>query len=287
MLTAYLEPWVRVGLYLVAIGLCLEVAHRLYWVLIRWTAGLAIGVVEKSAMTAFAACLPLITACAVTYVFCIYIDNESLPAIGLRMDLHPGSYLAAGSVIAFTSVTLVFAIGYLSGWFQVRPSRISSDFSTGLPVFCGGLADFATASVFEELMMRGYVFSLLYHRVGASPAIIGSAAAFSLFHLVKHVKLPAFFSLNAFLFGLLVAQSRLATGALWMPIGLHAGWNIAAASVYGLPFAGRVSQTGLISCDVDGPELITGGYYSPDAGLLGSVALAFAAAAVLVLTPFV
>jgi uncharacterized protein len=192
-----------------------------------------------------------------------------------------------GIAVAFTSVTLVFITGYTSGWFQIKSSRFTSEFYNNLPSFCGGLTDFINASIFEELIMRGYVFSLLFHKIGAFPAIVGSSMVFSAFHLVKHAQLPPLFTLNAFLFGLLAAHSRLVTGALWMPIGLHIGWNIASASVFGLPFAGRLCNMGLITCAVDGPEYITGGYYSPDAGLLGTMALAFAASALVIVTPFV
>jgi hypothetical protein len=128
------------------------------------------------------------------------------------------------------------------------------------------------------------VFSLLYHTRGASTAIIGSSVFFSLFHLVKHTRLPLLYTINAFFFGVLMAHSRLITGALWTPIGIHVGWNFASL-LLGLPFAGRLCETGLITCSVEGPQFVTGGYYSPDAGLLGAVGLVVAASVLTAFTP--
>ncbi|MDO8683779.1 MAG: CPBP family intramembrane metalloprotease [Armatimonadota bacterium] len=286
-MTAQLEPWARVVGYLIVVGVCLEYAHRIYWFISKWAGRAPLSVFYKSFVISLAANLPLLIACGVTFSFCVFVDKESLETLGLRFDLKPGTYVAGGATIAFISVALIFLIGYYSGWIRVYSSRISGNFHKSLPTVCGGITEFATASIFEELIMRGYVFSILYSRLGPSHAVIGSAAIFSLFHLVKHTRLPLLFTINAFFFGILAAQSRLATGALWMPIGLHIGWNFAASSVFGLPCAGRIYDGGLITCTVDGPKHITGGYYSPDAGLLGTVGIVFAASALVVLTPFV
>ena len=272
-------------LYLVVIGLCLTFAHRPYWWMHKNAGSLRMGLACKSALVAASAALPLVTVCVVTAAFCAFIDKMSFADIGLRTDLRPGAALGTGIVVAFATVSLVFITGYLKGWFHVSSTRLSSDFCKKLPLFCGGVSDFVNASIFEEIIMRGYVFTVLYRDVGPVPAVLGSAAAFSVSHLVTHMRLPAMFTINAFLFGMLVAQSRLVTGAIWMPIGLHIGWNVAAATVFGLPLAGRVYNGGLLTCSVEGPEWFTGGYYSPDAGLLGTMALMFTASVLVILKP--
>lgn len=284
MLTAQFEPWLRVTAYLVAIGLTLEVAHRVYHAISRRGSRLSAPPVVRALVVALATFIPLISASVVTGLFCMYVDRASLNGLGLYIDRNPATGLISGFLISFFSITAVFMIGRASGWFRVQSSRLSGELYKDLPTFCGGFSDFVNSSIFEELIMRGYVFSLLYNRLGVSSAVLGSSALFSLFHLIKHARLPILFTVNAFLFGVLAAQTRLITGALWMPIGLHAGWNLTSASIYGLPFAGRLCSLGLITCAVDGPEYITGGYYSPGAGLLGTVALGFATLALVVVT---
>jgi membrane protease YdiL (CAAX protease family) len=280
MLTTQLELWFRVTLYLLVVGIALEMAHRAYFAASRWASKLPISCGYRAALMALATCIPLLAACAVTGAFCVYVDRESLASIGIRLDLQPGSNVAIGSMIAFAGVTLMFVVGILSGWFHIQSSPISSDFQKGLPTFCGGFSDMIMGAIFEELVMRGYVFAILYRGAGPSVAVLGSSTLFSIFHLLKHTQLPPIFTVNAFLFGILMAHVRLATGAIWMPIGLHAGWNIASTIVFGLPFAGKPCNMGLMTCTVEGPSVITGGYYSPGAGLLGTLALAIVASAV-------
>jgi hypothetical protein len=281
MLTTQLELWFRVTAYLLVVGIALEMAHRAYFAASGWASKLPINCAYRAVLMALSTGIPLLAACAVTAVFSIYVDRESLSSIGIRFDLQPGSNVAIGAVIAFSGVTLMFAVGLVSGWFHIQSSPISSDFQKGLPSFCGGFSDMITASMFEELIMRGYVFAILYRGAGPSVAILGSSTLFSVVHLMKHTKLPPIFTINAFIFGILMAHVRLATGAIWMPIGLHAGWNVASTIVFGLPFAGKPCRMGLMTCAVEGPNVITGGYYSPGAGLLGTFALAIVASAVL------
>ena len=281
-----IEPWVRAAIYLLVIGLALEAAHRIYWTLRKRAKELKAGIVWQSFLMAAAASLPLLTAFSVTWAFCLWVDRQSLADIGLRTDLKPGFHLTAGLLVAIAVVALVFAVGRLSGWFRVERFNLGSDRRMGLPTLCGGVSDYITASVFEEIVMRGYVFSLLYRTLGVSTAIVGSAAIFSGCHLVKHSRLPVLYMVNAFFFGVLMAQSRFVTGALWMPIGLHAGWNLASLAL-GMPFAGRMCETGLITCSVEGPEYVTGGYCSPDAGLLGTLGLLVAASTLVALAPVI
>ena len=119
----------------------------------------------------------------------------------------------------------------------------------------------------------------------APAAIVGSAIIFSLAHLVKHSKMPALFTVNALVFGLLTAACRHYTGTLWLPIGLHFGWNVAAGPIFGLPYSGKAYERGVVVSEVSGPLWLTGGIYSLDAGLLGSVALLVAAVGLTAVVP--
>ena len=284
MLTTKSEPWVRVAIYLVIIGLALEVAYRVYWNLNSRAKQLTVGPIPKSFMMAGAASLPLVTALVITFVFCRCIDDRSLADIGLRPGAKPALELGVGLIVAIASVAMIFLVGRLFGWFRIQSFNLGADRGVGIPVFCGGVTDFVAAPIFEEIMMRGYVFSVLYRALGAPIAVIGSSVLFSLAHLIKHSRLPLLYTINAFFFGVLVAHSRLITGALWAPIGIHMGWNFAFL-LLGLPFAGQLCETGLITCSVEGPQFVTGGYYSPAAGLLGAVGLAVAASALTAFTP--
>lgn len=274
--------WAKLAAYVVCVGIALEYAHRIYWKLYRRVMGSNSQPWLRSVLCALTTAIPLITVFLITGAFCIYVDRQSFEALGLHWSLGSLGLFSVGTAIAFVSITLLFIGGCRFGWFRVKRHCIGSQ---QMPAFCGSASDFLLAAVFEEVIVRGYVFTVLLHEWGAVAAVVGSAAVFSLMHIVKHPRMPLIFSINAFFFGLVTGQARLVTGSLWVPIGLHFGWNLAMGPIFGMPCSGRTYDNGLVTCAVDGPEWVTGGLYSPDAGLLGSATLIFATVALTFLVP--
>lgn len=276
--------WAKLAAYVVCIGLVLELAHRIYWQLNRWAMNLSVGAGWRAFLSTIFASIPLIAVLIVTGAFCFYVDRRPLDSLGLRNDLIPLSTFFEGLSVAFATVTVLFLAGYGIGWFKIERSTISRN---QVPAFFGGACDFSLGAVFEEIAFRGYIFTLIQHSWGGETAVVGSAVVFSLFHLIKHPQIPLIYTINAFVFGILTAQTRLVTGALWAPIGLHFGWNLAMGPIFGLPCSGRVYDSGLVRSAVDGPDWLTGGLYSPDAGIIGTGALTIATAALTLFMPII
>jgi membrane protease YdiL (CAAX protease family) len=276
------SAWTKLAAYVICIGLALEFAHQTYWRVNRGVISMNVGAAWRSALSALSAAIPLVSVVLVTDAFCVAVDHRPFWSLGLQWNARSFGFFASAAVIACTIVSLLFVIGCRIGWFRVQRSMISK---SQAPAFCGGASDFLLAAVFEEITMRGYVFLVLEQSWGVVAAIVGSAAIFSIFHLVKHPRMPLIFTLNAFFFGLVTGLARAVTGGLWAPIGLHFGWNMAMGPVFGLPCSGRNYDDGLVCCHVDGPEWVTGGLYSPDAGVLGTAALVLATAALTLILP--
>ena len=76
-----------------------------------------------------------------------------------------------------------------------------------------------------------------------------------------------------FLAGIFLAYGYTSTKQLWLPIGLHIGWNFFEGVVFGFPVSGLDMFT-LTRITVSGPELVTGGAFGPEAGLILLPALA-------------
>lgn len=279
------ETCVKLAAYLACVGVALEISHKLYWRASNRVTSLDLSTFARSVLSSLAACIPLGTALAITVAFTTLVDKGSLATLGLAYDGDSFTYVAYGAGVAFGCVAVMFLIGVLFGFIRVKPSKVSEDCVACLPSFFGGLVDFFTSAVFEEIITRGYVFYILYQAWGGTTAVVGSSVVFSLAHLIKHPSTPVIFTLNAFFFGLLTASCRCYTGTLWLPIGLHFGWNVAAGPVFGLPYSGRSYDRGVVVSEVSGPEWFTGGFYSPDAGFLGTIALIVAAAGLIAVAP--
>ncbi|MEY7975426.1 lysostaphin resistance A-like protein [Streptomyces pilosus] len=128
-----------------------------------------------------------------------------------------------------------------------------------------GLVGFmAAASVTEELIFRGILFRIIEERTGTWIALTLTGLLFGLSHLLNP---------NANLWGALaiaieaggmLAAAYAATRTLWLPIGLHFGWNFAAAGIFSTEVSGNNTPQGLLDTMTSGPTWITGGDFGPE-----------------------
>ncbi len=146
---------------------------------------------------------------------------------------------------------------------------------SGTP-FSGGAALFTLALLFcgaagEEIAFRGFPLQFLMRGYGAWISILGIGILFGLLHGFNPGATPLSMA-NTAGFGILFGVALLRSHDLWLPIGLHFGWNAA------LPFLG-VELSGF-TIQVVGYQLVwkagnlwSGGTYGPEASLLASAVL--------------
>ncbi|MFE7856785.1 CPBP family intramembrane glutamic endopeptidase [Streptomyces sp. NPDC057403] len=131
-----------------------------------------------------------------------------------------------------------------------------------------GLVGFmAAAAVTEELMFRGLLFRLVERRLGTYAALALSSVLFGAMHLFnEHATLLGAVAIAIEAGGMLGA-AYVATRSLWLPIGLHFGWNFAESGIFGTEVSGNGATHGLLDASTSGPTLITGGGFGPEASL--------------------
>ena len=129
----------------------------------------------------------------------------------------------------------------------------------------------ALGAMGEELMMRGYGFQILLAHVGVWATIIPCGIVFALLHTANpHATWLGIANTAGFgvLFGYAFVRSR----DLWLPAGLHFGWNV-TLPLFGADVSGlRMKMTGYDMVWTAG-NLWSGGEYGPEASLLTSVVM--------------
>jgi uncharacterized protein len=138
------------------------------------------------------------------------------------------------------------------------------------------LAMAITSAVGEELLLRGIVFRITQELLGTWGALIISAALFGALHLLNPnaTGLAAVaISLEA---GVLLGAAFQATRRLWLPIGLHAGWNFTQGGLFGVSVSGT-DVTGVLQGSLAGPTWLTGGAFGPEASVVAVVICLFGA----------
>jgi CAAX protease family protein len=178
----------------------------------------------------------------------------------------------APAEVAIKGATARIGLGALIGvgWFAAVIVNIAflGDYRVdGLGSAAGavGLFGFMAAAVTEELMFRGVLFRIIEERTGTWTALALTGVLFGLFHLTNPDATVWGAIAIAIEAGGTLAAAYAATRTLWVPIGLHFGWNFAEAGIFGTEVSGNGKTEGLLHGVTSGPALLTGGRFGPEA----------------------
>ena len=185
-----------------------------------------------------------------------------------------GRELAAGLVVGVCAFAASIAVLGCSAStaFPARPF---------VPVVLALLMAIASGTI-EEIVFRGIVFRLIEEWGGTWIALAISSLLFGLGHLVN----PHATALGAiaivFEGGILLAGAYVLTRRLWLPIGIHAGWNFAEAGIFGVPTSAAPTH-GVLRGELVGPEWLSGGVFGPEASIVAVLVCVAVGTALLVL----
>ena len=122
----------------------------------------------------------------------------------------------------------------------------------------------AAAAVTEELLFRGVLFRVVEERTGTWLALLLTGVVFGLVHIINPDATLWGATAIAIEAGFMLAACYAATRNLWVPIGLHFGWNFAAGGIFSTVVSGNGESTGLLDATMSGPALLTGGDFGPE-----------------------
>jgi len=225
-----------------------------------------------------------------------FIDRRRLCDIGLQFDRAWWADLGAGLAVGLGMVVAVVAVLVVAGLAAVgtpaRPGNPDVVLGSGSGALLYGFALFAAFAVLEEYILRGYLLVNIaeglrgYVGVDRTAVLVAVGTTAGLFGLL-HAANPSgslLSMLNISLAGVLLGLAYVATDRLAFPVGLHVTWNFALGPLFGLPISGLTVDTALVAVGERGPDLVTGGAFGPEGGLVMFVALAVGTGALAVWT---
>jgi membrane protease YdiL (CAAX protease family) len=190
--------------------------------------------------------------------------------VDLGMGWHRASMdnMGLGILGGAGAATLVLAPALLAH--EARISSTPQDQpSFGVMIFV--ICLLALGAMGEELMMRGYGFQILLAHFGTWATIIPCGVLFALLH-TANPNASWLGMANTAGFGIIFGYAFVRSRDLWLPAGLHFGWNVTlplfGANVSGL----RMKMTGHDMVWTAG-NLWSGGDYGPEASLLTSIVI--------------
>lgn len=205
------------------------------------------------------------------WVMLAVVDRRPVGALGFAADPAAGRDSAvgfgAGAAMLGLAVVLL-AMASMARW--VADTGSGWEYVAAL---ARSLAFFAVAAAAEEALFRGYPFQALVQGIGAWPAILASSALFAWGH-ANNPEVTAVALANIFIAGVMLAVAYLKTRSLWFATAVHLGWNWTMQSLLGFPVSGlKEFDTPLYDVRELGPDILTGGSFGPEAGLVATLTI--------------
>lgn len=193
-------------------------------------------------------------------------DRRPLTDIGVHANGPSLSNFLIGVGLGGGSAALMLAAPLLAGTGHLLPKHDDSFNWTSLVFYLAALL-FAAAG--EEMIFRGYAFQLLVEKMGPFATVLPVGVIFGLAHASNpHASQLAV--LNTILWGILLGYAFLRSRDLWLPIGLHYGWN-AVLPLFGVNLSGLTIDVTRYLYRWDLTPLWSGGDYGPEGGLLTTI----------------
>jgi len=123
----------------------------------------------------------------------------------------------------------------------------------------------------EEMLFHGYGFQVVLAAAGPWGTILPVSVVFAWAHSSNLHASPLALA-NTAGWGVLLGYAFWRSGDLWLPIGLHAGWNW-TLPLFGVNLSGFTMKLTGYAIRWKLPEVWTGGDYGPEGGLLTSIVL--------------
>jgi membrane protease YdiL (CAAX protease family) len=196
-----------------------------------------------------------------------FLDRRSIKSLGLKTDLRALWDLLVGIGIAAAMMAFIYALEWAFGWLSFEGFAWQNQSMDAVLIgTLEMLLVFILVGWEEELLSRGYHLQNFASGINLTWGVIISSLIFALMHLGNpNISIMAVLGLIAA--GFFLAFGYLRTSQLWLPIGLHIGWNFFEGTVFGFQVSG-LDIYRLVEQTVQGPQIFTGGEFGPEAGLI-------------------
>ena len=180
---------------------------------------------------------------------------EKRPLTELSGAGAPGE-LGIGAAVGLGLVAVVVGILWVLGYYTIAGTN-------ALAVVFVSLANDGAGAFVEEIVLRAIVFRITEERLGTWVALAISVVLFALLHLASPNATLTSTLVVGVEGGVLLSAAYVLTRRLWLPIGIHFGWDFSQDAIFGVGNGAK----GLVEGDLSGPALLSGG----SAGIEGSV----------------
>lgn len=183
---------------------------------------------------------------AISWLIAWFFIKRNLSVLGFR----PTKQRITDFIIFFLITATFCSIGFfMKMYFGKQQWQLNPGLSAHL--ILTGIWWNIKSVLFEELIFRGVLLYILIKKLGSSYAIILSAIAFGIYHwfsfgVIGNPMQMVMTFITTGTMGLLLAYGYSKTFSLYIPIGIHLGWNLTQIFIFS---QGPIGNGFLVSSD--------------------------------------
>lgn len=176
--------------------------------------------------------LGIIVQLAISWLLAWFFEKKNLSVLGFR----PTKDRLLGFLLFFLISAAICSTEFVMKlFFGKQQWHLNPDLSFQL--IAEGVWWNIKSVLFEELIFRGVLLYILARKLGVSKAIIISAIAFGIYHwfsfgVIGNPMAMIIVFIITGIMGLLLAYGYTKTFSLYIPIGIHLGWNLTNLFVF-------------------------------------------------------
>ncbi|GAA0889872.1 CPBP family intramembrane glutamic endopeptidase [Rhodanobacter soli] len=187
-----------------------------------------------------------------------FVERRAVTELAPRKLLPDGALGTLAGLLLFSAIVGVL---YLLGSYHVTGTNPDAPWVPALLMV--GLG----AGIGEEIICRGVLFRIVEEGLGSWWALVISALFFGAAHIANPGATLWSSAAIAIEAGLLFGMIYHLTRSLPLCMGLHAAWNFAQGTIYGIPVSGTPADGWLVSTR-SGPDWLSGGVFGAEASVV-------------------
>jgi membrane protease YdiL (CAAX protease family) len=199
------------------------------------------------------------------------VEPRRWSAVGLGTKAWRRDFIGLGALLGAMAILVPCVLLLAVRWLRIVPSESGSSLGAALAT----LAVLVPASLWEELFVRGYAYSVVRERWGPLQAIGLTSLVFAVMHLLNDGVSARVFVIVV-LAGLFLGCIREATRSLYAAWAAHLSWNAVLVSLLHAPVSGLVMAAPDYRVVDSGPDWATGGSWGPEGGVFAAAGLVVA-----------
>ncbi len=211
----------------------------------------------------------LASAVAATAIMLRSIDNRDWGAIGLARGAAGWQRVLSGLAAGGIPITLVCGLLLAIGYLRFEPSPAESSWIGAALRISLVLVPYALA---EEMIFRGYLFTVAREAVGDGFAIVGTSVVFGMLHIANGGWTPLSITV-VMLSGLMLGSVRVAYDSLYAAWAAHVAWNWVMAVPLHAPVSGIQFEAPGYRAVTAGPDWLSGGSWGPEGGVIAALGM--------------